>query len=184
MINKYLPIYLAALLLSYSAIVSSNKEQQAYYVLMSELLNINNDRYQYKDRKGVSKNDSLRQFKELESTYIKFIEPDIGKNKFSEKRLKIVMFLSFYAFQRNSAAINEYLASDLFPIYSQNKIRFLNILNELPFLITANCNRLNAHFGFEGNNAEKKQSFITNNEHIINSVLTNKFSDICLNEFK
>jgi len=184
MIKKQLLTYILVLFLSGTACASKNIAQHDYYVLMSELLDINNDRYQYKDDTGRLKNDSLRQFKELESIYIENIEPDLESHRFSEKRLKFVMFFSFYAYQRNSAAINEYLATDLIPIYNQNRDLFLKALNELPFLVTPNCNRLNAYFGFEGKNMEKKENFIKNNEQIIKSTLTNKNSKLCLNEFK
>ena len=181
--KKRILAFIIVLFLNNPLCADQNKEHFDFYVLMSELLNINNNRYQYKDKDGHLLNDSLRMFKELEATYIKYIDPDLENNRFSNKRLKIVAFFSFYAYHRNSAAINEYLASDLVPIYAQNRSQFLEILSELPFLIVPNCNRLNAYFGFEGKNMEGKPKFLSDNEQLIKSSLSDQ-ARLCLNEFK
>ncbi|MGH1470352.1 MAG: hypothetical protein ACRBCS_04115 [Cellvibrionaceae bacterium] len=104
--------------------VESQNEKHSYYVILSHLLNINNNRYQYTDSEGVRRVDELTSFKELEAIYSSAIKPDIENNRYSLKQLKIIMLLAFYAEERNSAAFNEYLAADLMPLYRSNPSDF------------------------------------------------------------
>ncbi len=93
------------------------------------------------------------------------------------------MFYSFYSFVNNSAAFQEYLATDLMPIYIKNSDAFLRILNELPFLIQSNCNRLDAFFGFEGKNLDKKSNFIKQNFKLFKKYLNSGQYELCISSF-
>lgn len=147
------------------------KEENEFHILLSSLLKINQDRHYYIDNQGNRQPDRLKAFKELESIYINIIEPDSGEKVLNQKQLKLLMFFSFYAVENNSAAFQEYLAADLMPVYVENKIKFLEILKELPFLIQANCNRLNAYFGHEGLHQDTRQSFIKENRAVFSRYL-------------
>ncbi|MGI1679493.1 MAG: hypothetical protein K6L75_12210 [Cellvibrionaceae bacterium] len=159
----------------------SQNEKYSYYAILSHLLNINNDRYQYTDSEGIKRTDELKSFKELEAIYITAIKPDIENSRYSIKQLKIIMLLAFYAEERNSAALNEYLASDLMPIYQSNPNDFLNALKDTSFLIASNCSRLNAFFTSE-ENSENKSIFLDTNKILINEILANNSSQ-CLSAF-
>ena len=166
-----------------NATESNHNEENEYSILLSSILNINNVKYTYIDEKGKKQPDSLKKFKELERIYIKNIKPDLPNNKLSMKHLKIIMFYAFYAHEKKSGAFQEYLASDLMPIYIKNKNNFLKTLKQLPFLTSSSCNRLNAYFGFEGKNTGGKPNFIKlNNELFKNNMNANQYK-ICIKNF-
>lgn len=180
---KYTIIIWLILLTACSNSNASEPRHDEYSILLSSLLNINEEKYTYVDEKGKNQPDSLKKFKELERIYINNITPDLANDKFSNKRLKIIMFYSFYSLTNNSAAFQEYLATDLMPIYSDNSDVFLRILNELPFLIQSNCNRLDAFFGFEGKNLDKKSNFIKQNFKHFNNHLNSDQYELCTSSF-
>jgi len=151
--------------------------------IKTSLLDLKEDKYTYIDKKGKIHSDSLKRFKELERIYIKNIEPDLPNKKFSNARLKIIMFYAFYAHEKRSGAFQEYLASDLMPIYIENKDAFLDILKQLPFLTLSNCNRLNAYFGFEGKNIENKSIFMKQNKVYLKNILNAKQYKTCVDSF-
>ncbi len=157
-------------------------EKDDYYVLFSVLLGINEDRFTYTDSEGKLHSDQLKLFKELEKIYARYIEPQEG-GAYSQEQIKVIMFFSFYAVNRNSGALSEYLASDLKPIYSKNKLMFLEMMGELPFLIPSVCNRLNAYFGFEGRNIAGKENFIRNNKTYFETHFPSDYAQKCINQF-
>ena len=159
---------------------NSSDEQQDFYVLLSNLLKLNSMDYTYTDSDGKKHPDRLKAFKDLERIYIKNIEADMPNEMFSSKRLKIVMYFSYYSKISNSAALLEYLAADLKPIYSANKETFLEILRELPFLLPSNCERLGAYFGHEGKNEEKEKQFVKNNKSIFSKYLGVEQASQCI----
>jgi len=176
-------IFLLSACSSINASENTDTRESDFDILLSNLLSVNQHRHTYIDEQGNERPNLLGRFKELERVYIKNIEPDLNNNKFSPKRLKTVMFFSFYADEKESAAFQEYLATDLIPIYTHNQITFIEILKELPFLIPSNCDRLNAFFGFEGKNNNKKQSFIENNQKFFTKYLTNEQAKLCVSKF-
>jgi hypothetical protein len=159
-----------------------DQEKEDYFVILSSMLGINANRYTYTDKDGKEHSDQLRAFKELEEIYIRNIEPQID-GTFSPEQIKVAMFFSFYAKNRGSGAFSEYLASDLLPIYLDNKDSFLTSMSELPFIIPSVCDRMNAFFGFEGKNASKKESFIRDNLSKFKSQLTKEQVETCLAQF-
>ncbi|BFM10709.1 hypothetical protein R50072_08620 [Simiduia litorea] len=158
-------------------------DTQDFYLLLSGLLNVNQDEYVFIDSSGKTAVDELKMFKALEQIYITNIEPDLNDNSFSVERLKLVMFFAFYAEQRNASAFQEYLAADLMPIYLGNKNTFVKILKELPFLTAANCARLNAYFGHEGMNEDKKPDFIKTNKALFQQTLESTQYSQCMTFF-
>lgn len=180
---KYTIIIWLVLLSACSNLTTSESYHEEYSTLLSSLLNVNEDVFTYIDERGSKQLDELKKFKELERIYIKNINPDLTNNKLSDERLKIIMFYSFYSFVHKSAVFQEYLAADLMPIYINNADSFLMILNELPFLIQSNCNRLNAYFGFEGKNTDKKSAFIKQNINLFNKYLISDKYELCLSSF-
>ena len=169
---------------STSASESIYNKEGDFYILLSNLLGVNKKQYTYIDTQGNRQPNLLKRFKKLEKVYIKNIEPDLADDKFSFDRLKMVMFFSFYSYEKKSAAFQEYLAVDLMRIYADNKITFMEILKELPFLIQSNCDRLNSFFGFEGKNDNKKTFFIEKNEKIFDKYLTHDQARLCMENFK
>ena len=69
------------------------------------------------------------------------------------------MLFSFYATERNSAAISEYLAADLTPIFLTHYEKYVNVFSELPFQIKSNCRSLSSSIGFEGSSIITKNGF-------------------------
>jgi len=115
--------------------------------------------------------------------YIRHIKPR-KNDTYSREQAKVIMFFAFYAKNRGSGAFSEYLASDLNPIYSKNRLLFLELMGELPFLIPLVCDRLNAFFGFEGNNISGKESFVRDNAIEFEKYLSKEQTEICLAQFR
>ncbi|MCW8997707.1 MAG: hypothetical protein OQK04_03175, partial [Kangiellaceae bacterium] len=155
-----------------------------YEILLAALLEENSSRFTYRNSKGNQVFDELKEFKALESIYIKNVDAFETDLNSSVTQLKTIMFFSFYSLERNSAAFQEYLASDLMPIYLRNKKAFLEILRASPFLIAANCNRLNAFFGFEGLNKNKKSLFLDENKNMFFEALDKEEFKLCWSSFK
>lgn len=184
---KHLIVLSVFLLMACSNINASNQaydEAHDYHILLSSLLSVNENKYTYLDANGEKKPDSLKLFKELERIYSRNIEPDQPNGQTSKKRLKVIMYFSFYAQAKNSGAFQEYLAEDLMPIFLNNMNSFSVIMKELPFLIDSNCNRLNAYFGHEGKNKEKKHDFIKHNAQALTQHLNEDQRTVCLSNFE
>ena len=78
------------------------------------------------------------------------------------------MFFAFY--ERNKfSGLSGNLASDLLPLYLKNKITFLTILSNKPFLIDANCSKLNAYFSFEVNFISRSFIKLNKAKHVLNA---------------
>jgi len=167
---------------SLPALEQQHNIRDDYAVAFAALLSVDEQRHNYVDSQGITQTDHLKLFKELERVYINAFTPDLENNTFSPDRLKLAIFFAFYAEQRNSSALQEYLATDLMPIYLSNRADFLTALDELPFLITANCDRLNVYFGFEGKNTsgQQKQRFIQQNTPLFDQYLGPKHKQQCL----
>ena len=158
-------------------------EEYDYYALLSHLLSINEDRHTYVDENGIRQHDELKAFKEIDSLYSRYVHRHGDKGELTEEQAKVIMFLAFYSVNRNSAAVNEYLASDFKPIFDRNMSLFINSMAELPFLIPSACNRLNANFGFEGENVKGKSHFVTNLKDLLSEYLSEPQVEECLEEF-
>ncbi|TQV76402.1 hypothetical protein FLL45_00085 [Aliikangiella marina] len=165
--------------------VSETNQSQLndYEILLSALVDDNKKRFTYTDAEGNQKFDELKEFKALESIYIKNIEMKDANGQLSEKNLKAIMFFAFYAKERNSAAFQEYLATDLLPLYLKNRKAFLVVLEQSPFLIDANCSRLNAYFSFEDQQKINRNDFLQDNQPIFSRELTPENSNRCLKHF-
>lgn len=161
---------------------STASEKDDYSIIFSNLLGINENRFTYIDSEGKQHPDHLRLFKELEEIYIRYIEPQ-QDGTYSRERIKVIMLFAFYAENRSSGAFSEYLASDLQPIYTKNRLTFLELMRELPFLIPSVCHRLNAFFGFEGKHTSGKDSFIRENTIQFATHLSAKQAETCLAQF-
>lgn len=161
---------------------SNKSEKNDYYAIFSSLLGINENRFIYTDNEGNPHSDQLRLFKELEGIYGRYIEPQ-EDGTYSPEQAKVIMLFAFYATNRSSGAFSEYLASDLMPIYSKNRLMFLELMSELPFLIPSVCNRLNAFFGFEGKNSSGKENFIRDNKVHFEAHFPKKQVKTCLSQF-
>lgn len=157
-------------------------EKDDIYALFSSLLSINENRLTYTDTKGNTHADQLALFQEMENIYARNITPQ-QNGTYNTEQVKVIMFFTFYAMNRNAAAFNEFLASDLQPIYAQNTPMFLSVMRELPFLIPSVCERLNAFFGFEGNEKPSKQGFITQAKIDFETYLTHAQINTCLAQF-
>jgi hypothetical protein len=184
---QHLILFSAWLLLASSNINASNQtysEENDYHTLLSSLLSVNENKYTYLDANGENKPDSLKLFKELDRIYSRNIEPDQPNGKTNKKRLKVIMYFSFYAQVKNSGAFQEYLAEDLMPIFLNNMDSFSATMKELPFLIDSNCNRLNAYFGHEGKNEEKKHDFVNHNFKALTQHLNEDQRTVCMSNFE
>ena len=161
----------------------TNKATDRYQLLLASLLDeVDSEHFSYIDQQGIKKFDQLKHFKALEKVYISSIEKKPNHKSLTTDQLKMLLFFSFYAEQKNSAAFLEYLATDLMPVYKTHSQEFLKLLNNYSFLVRSNCRRLNAYFGFEGKNLTEKPSFLSANRDLILQNLSNKNAKNCLDE--
>ena len=175
-------LILLLLLVIFSPVFAESKEVDDFDLLLSSLLNINQDRYTYVNSQGKKELDSLRLYKKNAAVYMKYLKPDLLDGRHSEKRLKVFLLIAFIADSHKYGATRQALADHLVPIYNKNRKSFLKSLKELAFMIPATCRRLNSHFGHEGKNADKRIPFIEQNTDIINSILNTKDAQVCLEE--
>ena len=161
-----------------SANTFADKNNSDFNFILFSLLELKDNQYTYIDSQGKNHTDSLKIFKKLENIYIESLKKAIENKKDKEKHFKKIMFFSFYAYEKNSAAFQEYLSSDLMSVYKKDRNLFLKTLSKFPFLIEANCNHLNSYFGFEGKHQEEKPDFIRKNEKIFSKYLNEKI--ICI----
>lgn len=161
---------------------ASATEQQDFYQLFSLFVKAPTQEMSFPADDGLQY-DELKAFKVLDELYAKHKEPDMADKSYSRNRLRVIAFFSHLAEQHNNAALSEYLASDLVPIFETNPGRFLSVLGELPFLTPSNCERLNSYFGFEGKHANEKSNFIKTNAPLIKKALGQSLAESCLSKF-
>ncbi len=181
LIFRFLVLLIGCSTLNATELVDIEKDD--FHVILSSLLGVNKDRHSYTDGRSKSHANELMLFKELEEIYIQYIEPQ-DNGVYTEKQLKIIMLFSFYAVNKNSGAFNEYLATDLMPIFLDNQSTFLAHMRELPFLIPSVCDRLSAYFGFENKDQFGKEVFIEKIKFQMHAILTDKQARSCLIEFE
>lgn len=150
------------------------------HALVSALLGIDADRHYWTDDQGKRYPDELAAYKELEKIYLTLLHSARSASEQQAEALKLIMFFSFYAQSRNSAAFNESLASDLRPLFDSDPNAFLDALAETPFASEAVCNRLHAWFGFEDQPAAGRAAFLESNRELIRSRLPASGAASCL----
>ncbi|MCF6337709.1 MAG: hypothetical protein L3J84_07115 [Gammaproteobacteria bacterium] len=152
--------------------------------MVNRLLHIDNKKFISKTESGETFYNSLSEFKEWESLYIKYSKYGAEEQHLTNDELKKLLFIAFIARANSDAAISESFASDLVPIYDQNSGQVLTVLSELKFLVPATCYYFNKYFGFEGKNAEQKGEWLKRNESRLVSNLGQADGEICLAFFK
>lgn len=111
-------------------ISASTDQQKDFYQLFAMFIKAPIAEATFATADGGLQYDELKAFKLLDQLYRKYIQPDVA-GKYSPHQLKVIVFFSHLADQHNNAALNEYLASDLSPIYKSNPAQFLSVLTTL-----------------------------------------------------
>ncbi len=128
--------------------------------------------------------DSLMEFKEWESLYIKYSKFGSEERLLTKVEIKKLLFIGYISRVNSDAAISQSFSSDLVPIFNKNRDKFLNVMSDLKFLVPSTCYFLNNYFGFEDKNAEKKQAFLDRNRIDLIKAFGEPDSDICLEYFR
>lgn len=165
------------------AVSAPKAQQEDFYQLFSLLIKAPIAETTFTTADGTLKYDELKAFKLLDELYAKYAKPEVTDKRYSSHQLKVIAFFSHLADQHNNAALNEYLASDLLPIYKTNPGRFLSVLAELPYLVPSNCDRINAYFGFEGEHLNEKSEFLETHTPKIKKSLGPALAEVCLSKF-
>ncbi|WP_221796512.1 hypothetical protein [Oceanobacter mangrovi] len=128
--------------------------------------------------------NELKTFKQLESIYLSLLQKDNPPGQLNEDDIKLILLFARYSNDHNNAAFQEYLRSDLLPVYQHNEKQFMKVLKDLPFFLTTACDFFNSHFGFEETGSEGKPAFIRNLKQNLEKDFNSSDTDSCLSEFK
>lgn len=154
-----------------------------FYQLFSLTVKATNATTSFRASDGTLHYDELKAFKLLDTLYKEYTTPNTSGDGYTNNQIRVVAYFAHLAHIQNNAALNEYLASDLVPIYRKNPEQFLSTLHDLPYLIPENCERLSAYFGFEGKNSDEKSEFLKANTQTIKKALGPELSAKCLAYF-
>jgi len=153
-------------------------------VMINRLLHIDSEKFMSKTDSGEPLYNSLMAYKEWELLYIKYSKYDSEDKLLTEDEIKNLLFIGYIARVNSDAAISQSFASDLVPIFSQNKFIILNVMSDLKFLMPSTCYFLGRYFGFEGKHLEKKQEFLVKNSPLLVEVLGKVDGKKCLEYIK
>ena len=137
------------------------------YVLLDQLLAlsaVSNDR-------AVE----LQRYKQWASLHARLM----GEDQFSKEQMKIYLFAVFVAEQRVKVDSLEEMAKVIVPKFKKQPELMLAVLNEMPFLLPATCNRIGTHFDLFGSGQDKQQ-FLTSYGKMITEKLGKENAKICL----
>lgn len=161
----------------------SDEERHDYHQLLSLIIKAKTPETSFQNADGTLDYDELKAFKLLDNLYKEYTTPKTSDGSYTNNQLRVIAFLSHLAHQQNNAALNEYLASDLLPIYRKSPQQFLAVLTDLPYLAPENCERISAYFEFEGNRAKEKAEFLDINTKTIEEILGSDLAKECLSHF-
>lgn len=153
-------------------------------VMVNRLLHIDNEKFMSMTDDGEPFYDSLMEYKEWESLYIKYSKYDSEDKNLTETEVKKLLFIGYISRENSDAAISQSFSSDLVPIFNQNKTTILSVISNIKFLMPSTCHFLSNYFGFEGKNLEKKQAFLEENRHLLIKELGELNGSICLEYFR
>ncbi len=178
-----LKLLLLLCLISINPIIAHSSEQDAK-IMLDMLLSIKNDKYNTTTNEGKAIYDSLLEYKTWSRVYIKYAKPFKKNKRLTKQEMKYLLFIGFVARAILDASTSESLATDIIPIYNQNKALLLKSLASRNFLIPSTCYYMNRYFGFEDKNEEKKIPFIKQNKELIIMSLGKVKGDQCMSYFK
>ncbi len=135
---------------------------------VNAMLDIKDPQFLSKDSDGIERIDELKVEQKWGDLYNKY---EKSAEAGDETGFRYFLFIGFLAYSQHNAELMEAFSSDLMPIYEKDAAKFLEALNELPFLIQSSGYYLDNYFGFEDKNADKKPEFLKNNKPLINDIL-------------
>lgn len=174
---KYILFFLVV---SYSYPATAGTYEQDAELMLGRLLHIDNAKYKQKNKDGVIFYNSLSEYKDWEKLYIKYSKLGKKNKSLTEVEMKNLLFIGFIAKANLDAAVSEFFSSDMVPIYNANKLKMLNTLSDLKFLIPSTCYFMNNYFRYEGRNINLKQRFIDKNKPILIKGLGMTEGKLCL----
>jgi len=151
-------------LIGINPIIAHSSEQDAK-IILDMLLNIKNEKYNTTTNEGKAIYDYLLEYKTWSRVYVKYAKPFEKDKRLTEQEMKYLLFIGFVARINLDASTSESLATEIIPIYNQNRALILKSLASRNFLIPSTCYYMNRYFGFEGKNEEKKVPFMKQNKN-------------------
>lgn len=151
--------------------------------ILNYLLDMQSAAHRRIDVQGESVYDTLKAYQAWQALYVKYAQLDVDPAGFREDDLRIYLLIGMVARLKLDAAISEAFTSDLMGIYENHPELTLGILKQLPFLIPSTCRYLNAYFGFEDRNSDRKPQFLKENAERIERALAPADAQRCLGYF-
>ena len=153
-------------------------------VMINRLLHIDNEKFISKTSEGEPFYNSLMEYKEWESLYIKYSKYGSSDKNLTEVEVKKLLFIAYIARLNSDAAISQSFSSDLVPIFNQNRPTVLKVISELKFLMPSACYFLGKYFGFEDKNLDKKEDFLQRNSPVLIKALGENEGEACLKSIR
>ncbi|WP_444930770.1 hypothetical protein ACJJIF_03015 [Microbulbifer sp. SSSA002] len=176
--NKSL-LALTFIMLSLPVLASPDVE-----LMINRLLQIDSDKYYSETDSGEKYYDSLAEYKEWESLYIKLSKYNLKDKQLNQDEAKKLLFMGFIARANSDAAISEAFSSDLTVIFNANKNILIEVMSELSFVVPSTCYYLSEYFGFEGKNKKSKRQWIGENRALLENGLGSREYSECMVFFK
>ncbi len=182
--SKILKLSFALFFLIFAPACASSHTIVDSEVMINMLLHIDSEKFMSKTSSGEAFYNSLLEYKEWESLYIKYSKYDSDDKNLTEVEVKKFLFIGYISRLNLDAAMSQSFSSDLVPIFNQNKPIVLSVISDLKFLMPSTCYFLGNYFGFEGKNLDKKQAFLKENSPLLVKVLGESEGKACLEFIK
>ncbi len=182
--SKFLRLSFTLFFLVFESACASNPSSVDSDVMINRILHIDSEKFVSKTSEGEPFYNSLMEYKEWESLYIKYSRYDSDDKNLTEIEMKKLLFIGYISRLNSDAAISQSFSSDLVPIFNQNKYLVLNVISELKFLMPSTCYFFGNYFGFEGKNLEKKQDFLDKNSSLLVKALGKYDGEVCLESIR
>ncbi len=182
--SKFLQLSLVLFIVVLESACASKSTTIDSDVMIDRLLHIDNEKFLFKTSEGGPFYNSLMEYREWESLYIKYSKYDSDDKTLTEVEMKKLLFIGYISRLNSDASISQSFSSDLVPIFNQNQSTILKVISDLKFLMPSTCYFLGNYFGFEDKNLEKKEGFLQINSPFIVKFLGEIDGEACLESIK
>jgi len=134
------------------------------YILLDRLLSLSSSSNNIKN--------NLAKYNEWADIYIKFR----SKKLLSRNEMKVYLLIVFISENRMLTQTQEDISFEILSKFEKQPTLFLNVLKELPFLISTSCNAIKEHFIIAGKDEHKKKQFINKYKTVILKHLGDTYS--------
>lgn len=141
------------------------------YILLDNLLDLS--------PVGSDKSAALQRYKRWASLHAKLMQQD----RLSISQMKVYLLMVYIAEEKTKVDSMEEMAKEIITVFKRQPTVMLQVLKELPFLLSSACEQLAAHFELFGS-AQDKQTFLSTYEKTITEKLEKDQATACLTQVR